>query len=54
MKSKARGNFGRLSVFDSKVPVNKEMAVKLAQECWIELTKENILNAWDFERTLGD
>jgi hypothetical protein len=54
MKSKARGKFDRLSVFDSKMPVNKEMAAKLTQECWIELTKENILGAWDLEGALGD
>jgi hypothetical protein len=41
-------------MFDSQVPVNKEMAAQIAQEYWIELTKENILDAWDLEETLGD
>jgi hypothetical protein len=30
------------------------MAAKLAQECWIERTKENIFGAWDLEGALGD
>jgi hypothetical protein len=54
MKSKARGKLDRLGVFDSEVPVNKEMAAKLAHECWIELSKENILDARDLEGVLGD
>jgi hypothetical protein len=54
MKSKARGKFNRLSVFDSKVPANKKMAAELAQECWIDVTKENILDAWDLEGAVGD
>jgi hypothetical protein len=41
-------------MFDSEVPMNKEMAAKLAQECWIELTTENIHDAWDLELALGD
>jgi hypothetical protein len=54
MKSKARGKFDRPGVFDSKVPVNKETAAKFARECWIELTKENILDASDLEGALSD
>jgi hypothetical protein len=54
MKSKASGTFDRLGVFDSKAPVNKEIAAKCAQKCCIELTKENILDAWDLEGVLGD
>jgi hypothetical protein len=46
MKSKARGKFDRLRVFDSEALGNKEMVAKFARECWIELTMENIFDAW--------
>jgi hypothetical protein len=31
-----------------------EWKQSLAQECWIELTKENLLDAWDLEEVLNN
>jgi hypothetical protein len=49
MKSKARAKFDRVISNGDSEPVTKESAVKLASECWIDLTRENIISAWAIE-----
>jgi hypothetical protein len=47
MRSKGRAMLDRLESTDTNQPVNQGLAAKLAEECWNDLTKDDILDAWD-------
>jgi hypothetical protein len=49
MRSKGRAKLDRAIPNGDREPVTKESAAKLASECWIELTRENIISAWAIE-----
>jgi hypothetical protein len=49
MKSKACPKFVRAISNGDSEAVTKESVAKLASECWIELTRENIISAWAIE-----
>jgi hypothetical protein len=49
MKSKAHAKFDRAISNGDSEEVTKESAAKPASECWIELTRENIISAWAIE-----
>jgi hypothetical protein len=43
-----------MTAIDDNSPVTKEAAAKLVHECWSEITRENILDAWAIDEIPGD
>jgi hypothetical protein len=54
LKSKARAKFNRMTAINDNPPVRKEAAAKLTHECWSEITREDVFDAWAIDGIPGD